>query len=44
MTKTVLITGAAHRIGRSVAFGLSEDGWQIVIHYSNSENAANELA
>ena len=44
MTKTVLITGAAHRIGRAVALGLAEDGWQIVIHYSNSENAANELA
>ena len=44
MNKTVLITGAAHRIGRAVALGLAEDGWQIVIHYSNSENAANELA
>ena len=44
MTKTVLITGAAHRIGRSVALGLAEDGWKIAIHYSNSANAANELA
>mgnify|MGYP001386496234 FL=1 len=44
MTKTVLITGAAHRIGRAVALGLAEDGWKIAIHYSNSANAANELA
>ena len=44
MTKTVLITGAAHRIGRAVALGLAEDGWKIAIHYSNSESAANELA
>jgi len=44
MTKTVLITGAAHRIGRAVALGLAEDGWKLVIHYSNSDQAANELA
>jgi NAD(P)-dependent dehydrogenase (short-subunit alcohol dehydrogenase family) len=44
MTKTVLITCAAHRIGRAVALGLAEDGWKIAIHYSNSANAANELA
>ncbi|MAA76769.1 MAG: short-chain dehydrogenase, partial [Rhodobiaceae bacterium] len=44
MTKTVLITGAAHRIGRAVALGLAEDGWNIAIHYSNSANAANKLA
>ena len=44
MTKTVLITGAAHRIGRTVALGLAEDSWKVIIHYSNSGQAANELA
>lgn len=43
MTKTVLITGAAQRIGRAVALGLAEDGWKVAIHYSNSEQAADEL-
>ena len=44
MTKTVLITGAAHRIGRAVALGLIKDNWKVIIHYSNSGQAANELA
>jgi len=44
MTKTVLITGAAHRIGRAVALGLTKDSWKVIIHYSNSGQAANELA
>ena len=44
MTKTVLITGAAHRIGRAVALGLAENSWKVIIHYSNSGQAANELA
>ena len=44
MTKTVLITGAAHRIGRTVALGLAEDSWKVIIHYSNSGKSANELA
>jgi len=44
MTKTVLITGAARRIGRAVALGLAENSWKVIIHYSNSGQAANELA
>ena len=40
MTKTVLITGAAHRIGRAVALGLIKDNWKVIIHYSNSGQAA----
>ena len=44
MTKTVLITGAAHRIGSAVALGLAANSWKVIIHYSNSGQAANELA
>ncbi|MGC6522410.1 MAG: SDR family oxidoreductase [Candidatus Micropelagos thuwalensis] len=44
MTKTVLITGAAQRIGRAVALGLAENSWKVIIHFSNSGQAANELA
>jgi len=44
MSKTVLITGAATRIGRVLAKGLADDGWRVVIHYNSSEVAASELA
>ena len=35
--KTALITGAAKRIGRSVAFELSNAGWSVAIHHRSSE-------
>ena len=44
MTKTILITGAATRIGRVLATGLADDGWGVVIHYNSSQRAAAELA
>lgn len=44
MTKTVLITGAAKRIGKRLALGLAEDGWQVAIHYSRSKTEAESLA
>jgi len=44
MSKTVLITGAATRIGHTLAKGLSADGWGVVIHYNRSGDAASELA
>lgn len=42
--KTVLITGAARRIGKSIASDLAKNSWNIVIHYNNSDKEANELA
>lgn len=39
----VLITGAAHRIGRAIAFDLAAHGYGVAIHYYNSENTAREL-
>lgn len=44
MIKTVLITGAATRIGCVLAKGLAADGWHVVIHYNRSKDAAVELA
>jgi len=44
MNKTVLITGAATRIGRVLASGLASDGWRVAIHYNSSGNAAQKLA
>jgi len=47
MNKTALITGAARRIGKSVATHLASKGWNIAIHYNSSEAEAegfcNEL-
>ena len=44
MIKTVLITGAATRIGCVLAKGLAADGWRVVIHYNSSKDAAAKLA
>lgn len=43
-SKTVLITGAARRIGASISRELHQRGWDIVIHYHHSEQAATTLA
>ncbi|MBO23391.1 MAG: short chain dehydrogenase [Rhodospirillaceae bacterium] len=37
-----LVTGAAQRIGRTVAEALGQDGWHVVIHYNRSATAAND--
>ena len=41
--KTILITGAAKRIGESIVRSLAVDGHNILIHYNNSENDAKKL-
>ena len=33
---TVLITGAARRIGRAIALDMARDGWAVAIHYGRS--------
>jgi len=43
MTGTVLITGAAARIGAHIAKGLANDGWTVVIHYNRSASKAETL-
>lgn len=40
MAKTALITGAAKRIGKEMAFHLASQGWNIAIHYNTSETEA----
>ena len=42
--KTVLITGAATRVGASVAKKLSDLGMNVVVHYNKSKEEANVLA
>ena len=36
----VLVTGAAHRIGREIALHLAAHGWQVAVHYRSSAAAA----
>ncbi|MDO8455681.1 MAG: SDR family oxidoreductase [Burkholderiaceae bacterium] len=37
---TVLITGAAKRLGREIAVALAKAGWQVAVHYRFSEREA----
>jgi len=44
MNKTILITGAAKRIGKEIALTYCDMGWNIIIHYNSSKNDAEKLA
>lgn len=39
-----LVTGAARRIGRSIALALAADGWHVLIHHNASSREADDLA
>ncbi len=43
MNKTILITGAARRIGRAMALHFAARGWHIAAHYSGSATDAEHL-
>ncbi len=44
-TRTVLVTGAAKRLGREIALALAADGWQVAVHYRDSlEDATTTVA
>lgn len=43
MTKTVLITGAAKRVGKALSVHLASQGWNVAIHYNSSDKDANLL-
>ena len=43
--RTVLVTGAARRLGREIALGLAAAGWQVAVHYRHSaEDATKTIA
>ena len=42
--KTVLITGAARRLGRAMALDFAANGWRVVVHYQHSAAEAAEVA
>jgi NAD(P)-dependent dehydrogenase (short-subunit alcohol dehydrogenase family) len=45
MPRTVLVTGAAKRLGREIALDLAGAGWQVAVHFrSSSQEAAQTTA
>jgi len=38
--RVVLVTGAAHRIGRGLALGFAAAGWDVAVHYGASKSDA----
>jgi len=44
MTKSVLVTGSARRIGRRIALDLAGDGWDVAVHCNTSIVEAEEVA
>ena len=44
MTKTVLVTGAAKRLGRAIALDLAGAGWNVGVHYFGSSADAEIVA
>lgn len=42
--KTVLVTGAAHRLGAELVRSFSQAGWHVFLHYAQSHDAAHALA
>jgi len=40
VTKVVLVTGAAGRLGREIALALAAGGWHVAVHYRSSEEDA----
>jgi NAD(P)-dependent dehydrogenase (short-subunit alcohol dehydrogenase family) len=43
-SKTILVTGAAKRIGRGIALRLAQEGARVAIHYDRSEAEARRTA
>lgn len=42
--RTVLVTGAARRLGRAIALELAAAGWQVAVHYRGSQEEARATA
>lgn len=42
--QVALVTGAGRRLGRAIALGLADDGWDIAIHFQRSRDEAASLA
>jgi NAD(P)-dependent dehydrogenase (short-subunit alcohol dehydrogenase family) len=42
--RSVLVTGAAKRLGRAIALDLARHGWNIALHFNASQDEANDAA
>jgi len=42
--ETILITGAAQRLGRAMALAVAKRGWRVAVHYNTSAAPAEALA
>lgn len=38
--RAALVTGGARRVGRAIALSLARDGWDVAVHYANSQREA----
>jgi NAD(P)-dependent dehydrogenase (short-subunit alcohol dehydrogenase family) len=43
VARVVLITGAARRIGRALALGFANRGWDVAVHYGKSKAEADKV-
>ena len=41
--RTVLVTGAAKRLGREIALHFANQGWNVIIHYGQSAQEAEAV-
>jgi NAD(P)-dependent dehydrogenase (short-subunit alcohol dehydrogenase family) len=44
MSKAVLVTGSARRLGREIALASAQAGWDVAVHYHGSRREALETA
>jgi NAD(P)-dependent dehydrogenase (short-subunit alcohol dehydrogenase family) len=42
--RSILITGAAKRIGRQMALDMADEGWDVAVHCNHSESEAQDVA